>query len=128
MALGEPPDRLELQYLRVLAEVGLPQRWAALVARGRAELPESGTLRLDDMCARLADIRFAFTPKEYDDEDCWPLYRVEKYADHSVVLAVSSHDPGGVAARQVTFNIALSVPGHIVLGDGWMAWDSTLLT
>jgi hypothetical protein len=122
VVLGEPPDQLELQYLRVLAEIGLPQRWAALVARGRAELPESGTLRLDDVCARLAEIGFAFTPKEYDDEDYWPVYRVEKHTDHSAVLAISSNDPSGVAARQITFSIALSVPGHVMLGDGWMAW------
>jgi len=49
MAFGEPPDQLELQYLRVLAEVGLPQRWAELVARY-----DRGVATVDDMGRRWA--------------------------------------------------------------------------
>ena len=102
-------DGRESQFLRVLAELDLPGRWAALVASGLPEAPPEpgGGIDLYRAEQMLDDIGVPFRPKEYDDEDYWPMRRVERYADHALILTISSPDPSGVHSNRLEFGLEI---------------------
>ena len=108
--MGQREDR----FLRVLAEVDLPGRWAALVASGLPGPPadDRGGIDLYRMELLLDELGVPFKPKEYDDEDYWPMSRVERFADHGLILRISSPDGSEAWTRRLDFAV------EIILYDG----------
>ena len=90
----------DLRLLRVLADVRLPERWAALVATltPRSD-PPPGAIRLDDIEQVTESLGMRFTPREYDDEDVWPASRSQRYPDGQLVMRITSLDPSSWTHR-----------------------------
>jgi len=90
----------ELRLLRVLADLRLPERWAALVATlaPRSDPPPSA-IRLDDIEKVTESLGLRFTPREYDDEDVWPASRSQRYPDGELVMRITSLDPSSWTHR-----------------------------
>jgi hypothetical protein len=94
----------EVQLLRVLADLRLPERWAALVATltPRSDPPPSA-MHLDDVEKVTESLGMRFTPREYDDEDVWPASRSERYPDRQLVMRITSCDPSSWPAHRLAF-------------------------
>jgi hypothetical protein len=94
----------ETRLLRVLSDLGLPERWAALVATltPRSDPPGSA-MHLDDVEALTESLGLRFTPREYDDEDVWPASRSHRYRDQRLVMRITSPDPSNWPTHRLAF-------------------------
>lgn len=94
----------ELQFLRALADVRLPERWAALVASlpPRSD-PAPGAIYLSRVERVTGSLGLPFTPAEYDDEDIWPASRADRYGDRKLVMRIYSPDTDSRPAHRLAF-------------------------
>jgi hypothetical protein len=98
----------ETQLLRVLADLRLPERWAAFVVTlTPRSIPPPTAMRLDDIERVTESLGLRFTPREYDDEDVWPASRSQKYPDRQLVMRITSPDPSSWPAHRLAFAVEI---------------------